>query len=88
MLGKACNLLLNYQSIKDISNTAENKNDLQVAFLFTFDIAMLVGAFLCYLPELHSVLFGYRFIVKPHLYKRYRIKNTGKKHYTYTDKNE
>lgn len=30
MLGKACNLLLNYQSIKDISNTVENKNDLQV----------------------------------------------------------
>ena len=29
VLGKACNLLLNYQSIKDISNTAENKNDLQ-----------------------------------------------------------
>ena len=61
---------------------------LQVAFLFTFNVAMLVGAFLSNLPELHSVLFGYRFIVKPHLYKCYRIKNTGKKHYTYTDKNE
>ena len=93
MLGKAFNLLLNYQSIKDISNTVENKKRpagfiRQVAFLFTFDVAMLVGAFLSNLPELHSVLFGYRFIVEPHLYKCYRIKNTGKKHYAYTDKNE
>lgn len=70
----------------------KTKNDLQahlqVIFLFTLYITMLVRTFLSYLPELLSVLFGYRFIMQPHLYKRYRIKNAGKKHYAYTDKNE